>query len=85
MSSNEELALKIKQGENLKNELFNNIYKLLKPNGVIICVNIRNHPYFDLFSMQKEYFKSSFEFEEFYTELRGIAKAPIKYYKYIKK
>lgn len=64
---------------------FNNIYKLLKPNGVIICVNIRNHPYFDLFSMQKEYFKSSFEFEEFYTELRGIAKAPIKYYKYIKK
>lgn len=65
--------------------VMNNMNKLLKDNGIVVCTNMLNHPYFDSFSAQIEIFSECFEYEIFDIELRGIAKAPVKYYKYTKK
>ena len=76
--------LDLKTANNIKN-IMNNMNKLLKDNGIVVCTNMVNHPYFDLFSEQIKIFSQYFEYELLDTELRGIAKAPVKYYKYTKK
>ena len=76
--------LDLKTANNVKN-VMNNMNKLLKDNGIVVCTNIVNHPYFDLFSEQIKIFSECFEYEILDVELRGIAKAPVKYYKYTKK
>ncbi len=63
----------------------NNMNKLLKDNGIVVCTNMVNHPYFDLFSEQTNIFSKYFEYEILDIELRGIAKNRVKYYKYTKK
>lgn len=65
--------------------VMNNVNKLLKDNGIVICTNMLNHPYMDLFGDQIKIFSECFEYEKLDIEFRGIAKAPIKYYKYTKK
>ena len=76
--------LDLRTTNNVKN-IMNNVNKLLKDNGIVVCTNMMNHPCIDLFSEQIKIFSECFEYEKLDIELRGIAKAPIKYYKYIKK
>ncbi len=73
------------QAPNDVKSVMNNMNKLLKDNGIVVCTNMLNHPYFDSFSTQIEIFSECFEYEILDIELRGIAKAPVKYYKYTKK
>ena len=65
--------------------VMNNMKKLLKDSGIVVCTNMVNHPYFDLLSEQIKTFSECFEYETLDVELRGITKAPVKYYKYTKK
>lgn len=76
--------LDLRTTNNVKN-VMNNMNKLLKDNGIVLCTNMVNHSYMDLFSEQIKIFSECFEYEKLDIELRGIAKAPIKYYKYTKK
>lgn len=76
--------LDLKTANKVKN-VMNNVNKLLKDNGIVVCTNMVNHPYFDLFSEQIKIFSECFEYEILDIELRGIEKAPVKYYKYTKK
>ncbi len=76
--------LDLKTANKLKN-VMNNMNKLLKDNGIVVCTNMIEHPYFDLFSEQIKIFSECFKYEILDVELRGIAKNPVKYYKYIKK
>ena len=76
--------LDLKATNNIKN-VRNNMNNLLKDNGIVVCTNMINHPYFDFFREQIKIFSECFEYEPLDIELRGIAKAPVKYYKYTKK
>lgn len=76
--------LDLKNANKVKN-VMSNVNKLLKDNGIVVCTNMLNHPYTDLFSKQVEIFSECFEYEKLSTELRGITKVPVKYYKYTKK
>lgn len=76
--------LDLRNNNSIKNAM-NNVNKLLKDDGIVLCTNMLSHPYFDLFSEQKEIFSECFNYEELSIELRGIAKVPVKYYKYTKR
>ena len=76
--------LDLKTANSVKN-IVSNMNRLLKDNGIVVCTNILNHPYFDLFNDQIKIFSEYFEYEILDIGLIGIAKDPIKYYKYTKK
>lgn len=75
----------------LKNDtkvIRDNLHKMLRENGEVICTNIVNPPYFKPFEWQKKTFAEKFEYDELFIERPGIVQNEdnqIKYYRYIKK